>query len=54
MKMIDIPSGYLYGFPREYDKPVDIKLFDWLKHSELSWYACMYLNVLFEATMTQF
>ena len=30
MKMINIPSGYLYGFLREYDKPADIKLFDWL------------------------
>ena len=30
MKMIDIPQGYLYGFPREYDKPDDMGFFDWL------------------------
>ena len=30
MKMIDIPSGYLYGFPREYNKPADMEFFDWL------------------------
>ena len=30
MKMIDIPSGYLYGFPREYDKPEDLPLKEWL------------------------
>lgn len=30
MKMIDIPQGYLYGFPLEYDKPDDVDFFDWL------------------------
>ena len=30
MKMIDIPSGYLYGFPREYNKPADMEFLDWL------------------------
>lgn len=30
MKIIDIPSGYLYGFPRVYDKPEELSLEEWL------------------------
>ena len=30
MKMIDIPGGWLYGFPRPYDKPDDVEFIDWL------------------------
>ena len=30
MKMIDIPQGYLYNFPREFDKPEKMPFKDWL------------------------
>lgn len=30
IQMIDIPSGWRYGFPREFDKPENQSYKDWL------------------------
>ncbi len=29
-KMIDPPSGWRYGFPKEYDNPDNLPMYEWL------------------------
>lgn len=30
MLLIDPPSGWLYGFPKPYDNPNEVPMFEWL------------------------